>query len=60
MLVFLISRYIAWLYGVTTPIGEWEIAPFLQCLSWCETVAEVFVAGYIAYFFVEDIVSRQF
>ena len=40
MLIYFISRFIAWLYGVRSPMNEWDVYDCLVAMSWLETFAE--------------------
>ena len=44
MLIYLLARFIGWLYGVQSPINEWPLYFTLMFLSFVETMAEAVVA----------------
>ena len=59
MIVYWISRFVAWLYGTTEPISDWALAPILIFLSWIETAVEGFVFVVVASNIATDISYRK-
>ena len=53
MIIYLITRFIGWLWGIPEPISDWAVAPLLQMFSWVETAAEVFALLLVALTLVE-------
>ena len=53
MIVYLITRFIGWLWGIPEPISDWAIAPLLQMFSWVETAAEILARLFVACTLVE-------